>query len=284
MKNKISVTGSTGFIGKFLVAELKKNKSNIQEIKRNDFEGEKKLKKIIQKFEPDFVIHLASDSSPDDEKAYKNQIKSTIETSIKIALAIPKSTKLAIFFGSIEEYGESTIPYDENNVPQPISAYGWAKYTSYLAVKSILEKEQIPYLWLRPCLIVGRNASKKRLLGQLIDSIDTNKIFNPKNPNHLRDLMYIDDLAKIILYILGEYSDFKNIVLNISAGNYMTVGEVVKTLSTGEKKIKKNELKNLRPGYEAKINSTSLFRQKVKKIRYTPASDWKELVLKNTNN
>ena len=97
--------------------------------------------------------------------------------------------------------------------------------------------------------------------------------------------MYIDDLAKIILYILGEYSDFKNIVLNISAGNYMTVGEVVKTLSTGKrKKIKKNELKNLRPGYEAKINSTSLFRQKVKKIRYTPASDWKELVFKNTNN
>ncbi|CAM8461182.1 WcaG Nucleoside-diphosphate-sugar epimerases [Candidatus Methylopumilus universalis] len=282
MSLKISITGASGFIGSFLCKELTKKKFILQKIKRVDFDDNQRLIKKVTSFEADFFIHLASDTSPDDKDAFKNQMKSTIQTSIDIAYAIPQSTKLAIFFGSIEEYGDSPIPYTESNQPNPLSAYGWAKYSSYLAVKQILEKRKVPYLWLRPCLILGRNGSNKRLVGQLINSIDNKEKFNPQNPEHIRDLLYVDDLPKIIVKIIINYKNFRNIILNISNENYFYVKNLMQGLTKSKlTKIKRTQLLG-KPGVELKVNSPTLFKKKLGKFSFTHHKKWNKLLFKNS--
>ena len=255
---KILITGSSGFIGQRLVRSLKKNRFDVSVISRKDLtiESDKLLKKL-EKQKPNFLIHLASLTSPDTktEKSYEEQI--------------PKDVTLAIFFGSIEEYGSSPIPFKENDTPSPIGSYGWAKYSSYIAIKSILSHRKIPFLWLRPSLIFGVEASKKRLVGQIFDAYKNNKEINLISPKSKRDFLYVDDLCDIMNKILRGPKKFNNLLLNISSQNYLSVEEFARLFKINITKQK--SLENF--GVTNLLNSNKKLKQKIKKIKFTKINE-----------
>jgi nucleoside-diphosphate-sugar epimerase len=269
---KILITGSSGFIGQSLVHSLKKNKFDVSVISRKDLTIESdKLLKRLEKQKPNFLIHLASHTSPDikTEKSYEEQIENTLKIAIKTAFSIPKDVTLAIFFGSIEEYGLSPIPYKENDTPSPTGSYGWAKYSSYIAIKSILNHRKIPFLWLRPSLIYGIGASRKRLVGQIFDAYKNNKEINLISPKSKRDFLYIEDLCDIMNKILREPKKFHNLILNISSQNYLSVEEfagLFKINITMQKSSESLEVTNL-------LNSNKKLKQKIKKIKFTKINE-----------
>ena len=252
-KLKIFISGSNGFIGahikkkliqKFNLITPSKNKLNLNNLK--------KVKKYIKKHKPDIIIHLAAStkflSNRNSEK--KNQIKNTFNLTKNLVKSINDECKLVIFFGSIEEYGNSKFPSRESQTVKPISIYGKYKYKSYLYVSKILKKKKLNYVWLRPSLTFGPGDNKERYLGYIINSIKKNKKFYVQPGNQIRDYLYINDLCKVLILIINNYQKKYNFVLNISSKNYIKIKSIPKMIEKilnkkinfNLKKLKKKEI------------------------------------------
>lgn len=215
-KAKILITGSTGFVGSEFHNRFNTT-YDIRCINRRNFPN---IKSIIQEFNPEFIIHLASETSP-EVKSYNyflKQLNNTIKPTVKIADNINKDLKLAIFFGSIEEYGLAKQPYKESYETKPETLYGMAKKISYLYVKEKLESLNKSYIWIRPSLIIGKKASSKRLIGGIIK--DKNN-FRLNNPNSIRDYIHINDVLNFLKIVINDHSKFSNQVINLTNEKYI---------------------------------------------------------------
>ena len=143
-KLKIFISGANGFLGRNLIKQLIKNYNLLTPNKKKlNLTNNISLKNYLKLERPEIIIHLASSTkfklNYTDEK--KNQITNTLNTTKNLVNCINSECKLIIFFGSIEEYGLSIIPFKENQIPKPISMYGKYKYKSYLYVSKLLKKK-----------------------------------------------------------------------------------------------------------------------------------------------
>ena len=260
---KILITGHRGFIGRYLTKYFSQD-NEIFTVSKKIFNSGSTLRAKLNNYNCDYIFHLASHTSITEEnyEYYSDQIKNTLLPSVNLALNAPKTTKVIIFFGSIEEYGDSKIPYTENNVPKPTTSYGWAKYSSYLAVKRIMEDRKIPYIWVRPCLVIGEHAKPQRLFGQIFNHLNNNKKLKIRNPNNIRDFITADDLVKI-MDVIKDNKKLYNSTLNISFENYFNIKNLYEHLSEGVNLIKlKKDRRTGLPGKDVLVNSA----KKLKKI------------------
>ena len=260
---KILITGHRGFIGKYLTKYFSRD-NHVFTVQKKVFNSSSALRAKLNSYKCDYVFHLASHTSLPEEnyEYYNKQIKNTLLPAVNLALNAPKATKVIIFFGSIEEYGDSKIPYTENTLPNPVTSYGWAKYSSYLAVKRIMEDRKIPYIWVRPCLVIGENVKPQRLFGEIFTHLKSNKKLKIRNPNNIRDFITIDNLISIIDDI-KDNENIYNSTLNISLENYFNIKNLYEHISENKKLVKlgRINLKGL-AGKDVLVNSGS----KLKKI------------------
>ena len=127
IKKKILITGGSGFVGKNLFYFL--NKKNIYKIYRPsrskyDLSNLNVYKNILIKFQPNIIIHLAARTKPTilTKKEDRLQFKNTILPVINLVNCLKYCLQLEkiIFFGSIEEYGLSKLPFTEKQKPIPV--------------------------------------------------------------------------------------------------------------------------------------------------------------------
>ena len=230
-KKKILITGSNGFIGFHLKKILNFKFDLFTPSKRQlDLKKKLKLKKYLNKVQPDFIINLVS--STNFKKNYKtekyNQLNNTFLTNKNLVDTINSNCKFVIFFGSIEEYGECNLPYNESMKPKPKSLYGKYKYKSYLYTKKNLKK--INYIWLRPSLTFGYKDNRGRYLGSIIYALTNDQKINLSPGSQLRDYIYVGDLCKIVELLLMSKTYKFDSVLNISAQNYIKLNLIPKKI------------------------------------------------------
>ena len=120
---KILITGHRGFIGKHLTKYFSRD-NHVFTITKKVFNSSGILRAKLNSYNCEYVFHLASHTNLPEEnyEYYNDQVKNTLLPAVNLALNAPKSTKVIIFFGSIEEYGDSKIPYTENTLPNPITS------------------------------------------------------------------------------------------------------------------------------------------------------------------
>lgn len=129
--NTILITGSTGFLGQFLMAYFRKS-SNVVGLARSksdvvcDLKDIKKLKSVFLDIKPDIVIHTAA--LVDVEVCEKNQKKAYNENVLStnnLLKCIDNSTRL-IFISTIAVYPNVKGPHKEADVG-PVNYYGRTK-------------------------------------------------------------------------------------------------------------------------------------------------------------
>ena len=277
IKKKILITGGNGFVGKNLFHFF--DKKNIYKISRPssrkfDLSNLNVYKNILIKFQPNIVIHLAARAKPTilTKKEDRLQFKNTTLPVINLVNCLKFCSELEkiIFFGSIEEYGLSRLPFAEKNSPMPVSSYGIAKINALKYVKSKIKNNKYNYIWIRPSLIFGKNDNKKRFLGSLFYALKYKKKVKVSINSQIRDFLYINDLCRFIELLIIKKTKIKGNILNVTAENWVNLNSIFLYFQKKfQKKFHKLVLINYNKKHLDYYSSGKLFKQKFKKFKFT---------------
>lgn len=165
---KILITGSNGLLGQKLVGLLSqtpdvkliatsKGKNRIlfndgYEYLEMDITKTEQVEAVIEKTRPDAIIHTAAMTNADQCEGEKDlcwtmNVKAT-------EYLIKASEKHQIFFCYLSTdfvFDGSAGPYCEEDLPSPLSFYGWSKY----AGEEVVKRAKCPWSIVRTVLIYG---------------------------------------------------------------------------------------------------------------------------------
>ena len=261
----VLITGGAGYIGSHVTETLlKKNKKVF--LVDNLSTGHKKLinkkakffkldiankhgiKKIIEKYKIDSIIHLAAhliigEGQKKPKKYYKNNVLGTK----KLMEACKNSTvKNFIFSSTAAIYKEGQYKVSENSMIKPKSIYGKTKIKAENLIINFAKKNKINYGILRYFNIAGASPSGKiGLINKKSDHLFKNfsseimkkrpklKIYGfdykTKDGSCIRDFIHVSDIAQIHYLILEKINKLKiSKILNCGYNKGISVLEVAK--------------------------------------------------------
>ena len=261
----VLVTGGAGYIGSHVTETLlKKNKKVF--LVDNLSTGHKKLinkkakffkldiankhgiKKIIEKYKIDSIIHLAAhliigEGQKKPKKYYKNNVLGTK----KLMEACKNTTvKNFIFSSTAAIYKEGQYKVSENSMIKPKSVYGKTKIKAENLIINFAKKNKINYGILRYFNIAGASPSGKiGLINKKSDHLFKNfsseimkkrpklKIYGSdyktKDGSCIRDFIHVSDIAQIHYLILEKINKLKiSKILNCGYNKGISVLEVAK--------------------------------------------------------
>jgi len=227
---KILITGSTGFLGKVVIRNIK-IKKNLFFITRNkkkggnnfycDLQNLKRVKYIINFLKPDVIINLAAEVNFTKRTRKMYQVNTLLPKIF--AQYCRKYNKHLIQASSILVHGMHFL-YNHKTSLKPKIAY--AK-TKLLADKYIL-KTKCNYSILRFGGIYGKNGPSHLVINNYIKkAIKKKKIIFSGNPLSKRNYIFVNDAAKCIIncirrkrfgifYLGGQIQTFKEMVEKIN--------------------------------------------------------------------
>ncbi len=259
-KDVILITGGLGYIGSNLLKRLSafdckvyiitSKSKNIYDLKENyeiftcnitDF---KKLNEYVNKINPNYIFHLAADTSRDISI---ETIDSMVNVNVIGTLNLLKSCltleylKSFVILGTSEEYGNNKTPYKEDLKEDPISPYSLSKTCSYYICKMFYNLYKIPFVYLRTSLVYGPGQPETMFIPSLVSTLAKNKPFEMTLGEQTRNFIYLDDLIEYL--IMASISE-KCMGQIINIGN-----ENIKIIDVAQKIGQKmNKLHLIKPG------------------------------------
>ena len=297
---KFLITGAAGFIGYHLSSnllnqkhkivaidninsyydiKLKKHRINLLKKEKNrknfsfiklDLQDKKKLKKIFNENNFDFVIHLAAQAgvrfSINRPEEY---IKSNVIGFFNLLEIIRyKKTKL-IFASSSSVYGK-TKQYsfsESQKTSEPLQLYAATKSSNELMAYAYHSLYNLCAIGLRFFTVYGPLGRPDMAVYKFSKKIIQNKnieLFN--KGNHTRDFTYISDVIKCILNCINKYKNQKlkiYEIFNVGNGKPEKITYLINILSKELNKKAKIKLNKLQMGdmvnTKASINKTKSF-------------------------
>jgi dTDP-4-dehydrorhamnose reductase len=187
---RILVTGKTGQLG-YDLYELMKDKEDVVAAGREDFDiaDINSTHKFIKEHKPDIVIHCAAYTKVDDcEKNIDLAYKINAVGTGNIASICSNIGARMVYISTDYVFdGTKNEPYNEFDIPNPLSTYGKSKLAGENIVREILDKHYI----IRTSWLYGINGNNfvKTML-KLAKGRDVIRVVNDQHgsPTYTRDL------------------------------------------------------------------------------------------------
>jgi UDP-glucuronate 4-epimerase len=294
------VTGAAGFIGYHLSDALCKNKKSIilgidsfnnyyslklkklriNKLKKNsnfyfsriNLTNKKNLKKVISKFKPDFIYHLAG--QPGVVYSYKNPksylLNNILATNNIIECVKQINYKKFIFASSSSVYGDQKVfPITENAKLYPKNLYAKTKHICEKNIFNNLDKKK--FLIFRFFTVYGPLGRPDMFLGSTLKKLSNNSLITIYNQgNHYRDFTYVGDVVKILIKSASSNIFIKKKIFNICASQPVKVTDLLHMLNIKIKNKSKIIFKNKRRGEMIKTyGSNNLLRKNFKIKKFT---------------
>lgn len=244
---KILITGGTGFIGTNLVKSLvddteisiiKQPNSTIPSWSKNIFKKTKiysvdicdleTLQKTIKNIEPEKIFHLAAytgsgQTFTDADKSVQTNIQGTVNLLHSI-----ENTDYECFvnMSTSEVYGNDTVPFKEEQNPNPISPYGISKFVAEMFCNIFHKTYGFPILNLRLFNPYGEFQPPNKIISKTIISCLLKKDIELVRGQITRDFIYIQDVVNVLI----KASETKKAIgetINIGSGEEHSIKEIV---------------------------------------------------------
>lgn len=248
---KVIVTGINGLIGQYITNPLEElgfevfgigtkyiNKNNYFNVNLNDHI---KLEIIFKKIKPQYLIHLAWDTT----KGYLESDSNfeLLSSSLNMLKYFKENDGIkAIFIGTCFEYQFKDSPLKEYDPLNPTTIY--AKTKNYLReiANMYSNKHNIDFCWCRVFYTYGKNEHFNRLFPYIINSLKNDQKVCINYSQLKKDYMFAGDIAKSIALIADS-----NItgIINLCSGQAVSLRDIAQIIANKLNKSHLLELKEL---------------------------------------
>ena len=213
MNDKISVFGSTGFIGS---AFCNSYKEQVIRIPREQLNAESNE-----------ILYLISTTHNYNHPQL--DVNTNLTHLIKV-LDKCKSDMTFTYASSWFVYADVPLPAKEEYVGNPAGYYSITKLAAERIVETYCKINNIPYRILRLCNVYGKGdmtvSKKKNALQHLITEIQNEKPVNLYyDGNFIRDYMHVDDVCRAIHLCITKSEP--NQIINIGSGKAQNFREMI---------------------------------------------------------
>ena len=238
IKQRILVTGATGFLGHHLTNSLR-NQNNllcltsssenaIKQIEKMDLLDLVGLKKKIAEFKPTIIYHLGA--LVNLSRNFKIGLQ-CVDINIKGTFNLLESLRvhkpeLFVFASTEEIYGKGPIPYKENQLPQPPSAYAVTKIAAENLCAIYAQELKFTSVIFRIGTMYGPYDLPTRFIPQIIVKALKNEDIPLNSGDKKRDYIYVEDVVKA--FILGQSIKFRESanIINLGGGRSISLKDL----------------------------------------------------------
>ena len=287
-KDKILITGGTGFIGGYLVENLMSHQiepiiisrkvptknNHLSHLNRNivqmDLLDSSTVKKKLKELKPDIIIHLAGYArQPENSPEFLD--KFNFEATVRLLdLANDLKIKKFIMTGTADEYGFQPCPQSETTPIKPLSDYAISKNKANRYAVSLFEKYQLPVTILRPFTIYGVGQPPSMFISQAVESAVRGIPFEMSKGVQKRDLLFVTDFVNAIIKTLTAENTAGE-TFNVGSGHSIALRDVAKKiweLAEADEKLLKI---GARPTNEKELHDTHADISKIReKLNWEP--------------
>lgn len=252
---RVLLLGGAGFIGSHLASELSLRgehvvsvlepaSASLERIRnlpvhlyRGALSDTQLLESVLVREDIQAVIHLVSTLVPgcgftDFEKEFEQVVSPSIQL---MEICSKRHIKLVYFSSGGTVYGErSTLaPFSEEDALAPISHYGWSKQMMEESIRYMHRTQGLRYLILRPSNAYGPGQNLHGRQGLI--AVALGKALRKEAVSvwgdgiAVRDYIYIDDLVKATLSLLGKEAAFDQ-TFNVGSGVGHSVNDILQIL------------------------------------------------------
>jgi UDP-glucose 4-epimerase len=251
-KQRVLVTGGSGFIGSHLVQRLLQEGAEVAVTVRygNVMKNERlrpiwdRLRVIeadlrnrgaltaVRELEPDVVFHLAAynhvgESFRQVEECFDVNAKGTANL-----LDVCEGVSKFIYMSTSEVYGhQQSVPFLETMCPEPISPYAITKYSGELYCRL---KQRVggrtTIIVLRPFNTFGPYQSAKAVIPELILNCLQGKPIRTTLGEQTREFNYVDNIVDGLLLAASHDGPIDGPV-NVAAGEEVAIRDLVRTIA-----------------------------------------------------
>lgn len=238
----VAVTGASGFIGRYVVAELVRNRVEVTAITRDrknleDVSPDVNVVEMdmaspgIDSFRelgrPDVLLHLAWDGLPNYRSVHHFESELPTQYAFLKSL-IEAGLSSLLVTGTCFEYGNRCGPLAEHLPAQPDNPYGYAK--NALRQQLVFLGKQIPFslTWTRLFYMYGERQPATSLYAQLKSAVMRgDRAFDMSGGEQLRDFLAVPEVARIIVALALSRTDSG--VVNVCSGRPVSVRKLVES-------------------------------------------------------
>ena len=295
MNNKIIVTGGLGFIGTNLTLSLIKSKYKVFNLDKNSESSNNKLinfnnknyyfkqidlsksdsqyqvVKIINKFKPQVIINLASESHVDKsidspQKIYVSNINSTLNLLLAINKSILKKKIKLIHIGTDEVYGDldlhSKKKFTEDSRYITSNPYSASKAAQINLVQAFIRTYNFNAIILNPCNNYGPYQYPEKLIPKTLNLIMSNKpVELYGNGQQIRDWVFVEDTVRAIKCVMtkGKIGNTYNLSASHTISNNFLIKKIFLIINSLVKKKYDTNIIYVkdRPGHDLKYASSN---------------------------
>lgn len=239
---KVLVTGGSGFIGHYLIQQLKAlgHKVRNLDIRQpinpyhagfdcwvfTDITSYPYLYQQWRLFRPDIVFHLAAQTSvPESIRFPEHDARTNIIGTLNvIELCKELGTKKLIFASTAATYGEPKyLPIDEDHILDPGSPYGISKLAGESYIRTVLGESTVDFTILRFANVYGWGGEGVIPIF-LQSALKGEPIYIYGSGRQTRDFIYVKDLVSALIKCIEQGNGH---TLNLSTETMTSLLELV---------------------------------------------------------
>jgi nucleoside-diphosphate-sugar epimerase len=237
---KVLVTGSSGFIGRHLVAKLIELKYQVLESSGSASANLCIMGQVNKLPQADIIVHMAArsfipDSFKDPQGFYSNNLISTLNILEKARKDGSKLIYLSTYVYGVPQY----LPIDELHPVNPLNPYTQSKVMGEDLCRAYFRDFEVPSVVLRLFNVYGPGQGNTFFIPSILSQLKK-PLIELQDSRPRRDFIFIDDVISAIVAATKYVSNGFDI-FNVGSGKSVSISqlaEIIRTLSGTKAEIR----------------------------------------------